>query len=132
VAGCDRPGRIVSASQQLSSANQSVTLRAEFAAPGQCLKPNQFVAVTVASGSLGAGALGIPSSAVVRSGGQDFIFAREGNGFRPTPIEIIARGGDLVWARTAVRPETEIAVRGVATLRGAWIGLGPEAPVEAP
>jgi multidrug efflux pump subunit AcrA (membrane-fusion protein) len=125
-AGCDRPGRIVSASQQLSSATQSVTLRAEFDTPGTCLKPNQYVEVTVAAGKITEKAIGIPASSIVRSGGKDFVFAREANGFRPTQIEIIARGGDLVWARSVLRPDVEIANRGVATLRGAWTGLGPD------
>jgi membrane fusion protein, heavy metal efflux system len=126
VAGCDRPGKIVSASQQLTSATQSVTLRAEFDSPGACLKPNQYVEVTVAAGRIGPGAVGIPASAIVRSEGKDYVFAREANGFRPTLIEIVARGGDLVWARSTLGANAEIADRGVATLRGTWIGLGPE------
>lgn len=125
-AGCDRTGRITSASQQLTSATQSVTLRAEFDSPGTCLKPNQYVEVTVAAGKIAENALGIPASSIVRSAGKDYVFAREANGFRPTQIEIIARGGDLVWARSILRPEMEIANRGVATLRGAWTGLGPD------
>ena len=126
VPGCDKPGRIVSTSQHLSNANQSVTLRAEFNSPGPCLKPNQFVAATVDSGALGAGTLGIPSSAVIRTGGQDYVFVRDGGGFRATAINIVARGGDLVWARAAIPATAEIVTQGVATLRGAWIGLGPE------
>lgn len=126
VAGCDKPGRIVSTSQHLSNANQSVTLRAEFNSPGQCLKPNQFVEALVDSGKLGAGTLGIPSSAVIRTGGQDYVFVRDGGGFRATRIDIVARGGDLVWAKAVIPPTTEIVTQGVATLRGAWIGLGPD------
>jgi len=133
VAGCDKPGRIASASQHLSNTNQSITLRAEFDSPGACLKPNQFVQATVTSGALAAGTLGIPTSAVIRSGGQDYVFIRDGSGFRATPIDIAARGGDLVWAKASFPATTEIVTQGVATLRGAWIGLGPEttaAPAE--
>lgn len=126
VSGCDKPGRIVSTSQHLSNANQSVTLRAEFNSPGPCLKPNQFVEAVVDSGALGAGTLGIPTSAVLRTGGQDYVFVRDGGGFRAARIDIVARGGDLVWATAAIPATTEIVTQGVATLRGAWIGLGPE------
>lgn len=135
VPGCDKPGRIVSTSQHLTNANQSVTLRAEFASPGQCLKPNQFVTAVVDSGKLGAGTLGIPSSAVIRSGGQDYVFVRDGAGFRATPIDIVARGGDVVWAKAAIAATADVVTQGVATLRGAWIGLGPETtaqPAEKP
>lgn len=136
VPGCDKPGRIVSTSQHLSNTNQSVTLRAEFDAPGPCLKPNQFVEAAVASGALQAGTLGIPASAVIRSAGQDYVFVRDGGGFRPTQIDIVARGGALVWARAAIAPTADIVTQGVATLRGAWIGLGPETagpqPAEQP
>ena len=126
VSGCDKPGRIVSTSPHLSNTNQSVTLRAEFDAPGPCLKPNQFVEAAVASGALAAGTLGFPTSAVIRSAGQDYVFVRDDGGFRATQIDVVARGGDLVWARAAIAPTAEIVTQGVATLRGAWIGLGPE------
>jgi cobalt-zinc-cadmium efflux system membrane fusion protein len=126
VPGCDKPGRIVSASTHLSNANQSVTLRAEFSSPGSCLKPNQFVTASVASGALAAGTLGIPSSAIIRSLGQDYVFVREGAGFRASPVTIVARGGDLVWAKADFPATAEIVTQGVTTLRGAWIGLGPE------
>lgn len=136
VPGCDKQGRIVSTSQHLTNANQSVTLRAEFDSPGPCLKPNQFVTAMVDSGKLGAGTLGIPSSAVIRSGGQDYVFVRDGAGFRATRIDIVARGGDLVWAKAAIAADADIVSQGVTTLRGAWIGLGPETtgpqPAEKP
>lgn len=133
VAGCQTPGRIVATGQHLTSSSQSVLLRAEFNEPGSCLRPNQYVEVLVTTAAGDARAVGVPASAVVRSLGQDYVFLRTDAGFTPTPVTTVARGTDRIWVTGNLSTDSEIAIRGIAALRGAWIGLGPEsADEEAP
>lgn len=128
LAGCATAARIVSISPELDANTQSILLRAEFKDAEDCVRTNQYVTATVTAGNSIEAAAGVPLSAIVRSEGRDYLFVLEPGGFRPIPIDIVARGGALAWTRTPLPAGSMIAVRGVTTLRGAWIGLGPEAP----
>jgi len=128
LAGCAATARVVSVSPEFEAAHQATLLRAEFPEAQDCVRPNQYVTATVTAGTNVTAAAGVPLSGVIRSEGRDYVFAREEGGFRPVAIDIVARGGDVAWTSTALPAGLEVAVRGVTTLRGAWIGLGPEAP----
>lgn len=126
--GCETSARIVSVSPEFDAANQSTLLRAEFPEAQDCVRVNQYVTAAVTAGAGIDAAAGIPLSAIVRSEGRDYVFVRESGGFRPMQLDVVARGGGFAWTSTALPADAAVAVRGVTTLRGAWIGLGPEAP----
>jgi multidrug efflux pump subunit AcrA (membrane-fusion protein) len=124
IAGCDKPGRITASGMQLEGTTQTVVVRAELPSAASCLRPNQFVEAIVKPQRVPEGMLQVPAGAVVRLDGKDHVFVREIGGFRPVPITLGANGSDTAMVGGALKPGAEVAARGVATLKGMWLGLG--------
>lgn len=124
--GCRQAARVVAAAPQVQAGNQAVTLRAELLAPEACLRAGQFVqARATGDGSASAvPALEVPAEAVVRQGAQSYVFVRTPKGFVPTPVTLGPASGGRVPVRAGLQPGDEVAVKGVAALKGAWLGLG--------
>jgi multidrug efflux pump subunit AcrA (membrane-fusion protein) len=125
--GCDARGVVLGTGAQLAPATQTVALRAAFRAPGRCLLPNQFVEVTLRSKRVAADTVAAPQAAVVQREGRDYVFVATEAGFVPTPVTVVdAQAGHVRLG--GVAPGERIASGGIAALKGAWLGLGPEAP----
>lgn len=124
VVGCTSAGRVTAIGMQLDSATQTVAVRAELPGAESCLRPNQFVEAIVKPTRLAPGALQIPAAALVRLEGKDHVFVREGGGFRPVAVTVASRGSDTAVVQGPLQSGAELAVRGVATLKGMWLGLG--------
>ena len=103
--------------------DETVLVRVEVEAGVDELRPGQFVQARVL-GMQGSDSFRIPAAAVVRRGDSDFVFVRRAAGFAPLPVERIgADGGELV-VRGPLAADDEIAVSGVAAIKGAWMGIG--------
>ena len=136
VPGCKAPARLAAIVPQVDAGNQMVQLRADFNAKEDCLRANQFVQATVLAGatpsgaasavSTGATMLTLPAEAVVRNQGRAYVFVKTPKGFVPTPIEVASESGAQVRVRSGLRSGAEVAVRGLAALKGAWLGMGAE------
>jgi membrane fusion protein, heavy metal efflux system len=129
VEGCKLPARVAAISSQLSAATQSVQLRAALTGREDCLRINQFVQVRWqgAAGRAGeAATFNVPSAAVVQHGGQTYVFVRQPPGFRAVAVKT-GPGGDQTPILSGLKAGDEVAVKGVVAIKGAWLGLGPEA-----
>ena len=135
VPGCKAPARLAAIVPQVDAGNQMVQLRADFDAKEDCLRANQFVQTTVLPGATPSGAahavstgtlLALPAEAVVRDQGRAYVFVKTPKGFVPTPIEVASESGAQVLVRAGLRSGAEVAVRGLAALKGAWLGMGAE------
>ncbi|MDF1483344.1 efflux RND transporter periplasmic adaptor subunit [Extensimonas sp. H3M7-6] len=135
VPGCKAPARLAAIVPQVDAGNQMVQLRADFNAKEDCLRANQFVQATVLAGATPSGAsqavstgalLALPAEAVVRNQGRAYVFVKTPKGFVPTPIEVASESGAKVQVRAGLRSGAEVAVRGLAALKGAWLGMGAE------
>lgn len=126
VDGCKTPARITALSPQLASATQGVQLRAELLQREDCLRINQFVQLRWLgrSGEKGAALFAVPAAAVVQQGGRHYVFVRHPQGFMATPVEPAAGSGPTLLISGALKPGDEVVVQGVATVKGAWLGLG--------
>ncbi|OGP04331.1 MAG: efflux transporter periplasmic adaptor subunit [Curvibacter sp. GWA2_64_110] len=128
VDGCKTPARITALSPQLSSATQGVQLRAELAGREDCLRINQFVPLRwQGSAAASGGALSVPAAAVVQQGGRHYVFVRQPQGFRAVVVTLGAGGGSEVPITAGLKAGDEVAVKGVAAIKGAWLGLGADA-----
>lgn len=128
VDGCKTPARITALSPQLSSATQGVQLRAELAGREDCLRINQFVQLRwQGSAAASGGALSVPAAAVVQQGGRHYVFVRQPQGFRAVVVTLGAGGGSEVLITAGLKAGDEVAVKGVAAIKGAWLGLGADA-----
>jgi len=129
VDGCKAPARITALSPQLSSATQGVQLRAELTGREDCLRINQFVQLRWqgSAAASAAGVLSVPAAAVVQQGGRHYVFVRQPQGFRAAVVTTGPGGGSDVVITSGLKAGDEVAVKGVAAIKGAWLGLGAEA-----
>ena len=128
VDGCQAPARLTALSPQLSSATQGVQLRAELTRREDCLRINQFVQLRWQGGA-GRGAantFSVPAAAVVQQGGRQYVFVRQAQGFLATPVTTGAGSGGELLVTSGLKAGDEVAVQGVAAIKGAWLGLGTE------
>lgn len=131
VAGCGQPGRISAIGAQIDASTQAVIVRAELPGAGQCLRLNQYVEAAVSTHAPARGAVSLPASALVRHGGRDYVFVREPDGFRPLAVTVQGPRGARIAVSAALTPGAEVAVSGLTTLKGAWLGLGAAAPAQS-
>ena len=130
VEGCKLPARVSAISAQVSAQTQGVQLRAELTGREDCLRINQFVQVhwQGAAGRPGdAATFSVPSAAVVQHGGQTYVFVRQPQGFRAVAVKTGLGGDRETPILSGLKAGDEVAVKGVVAIKGAWLGLGPEA-----
>lgn len=128
VDGCQAPARLTALSPQLSSATQGVQLRAELTRREDCLRINQFVQLRWQGGAArdGTTVFSVPAAAVVQQGGKQYVFVRQPQGFLATPVTTGAGSGSELLVTSGLKAGDEVAVQGVAAIKGAWLGLGTE------
>lgn len=126
VDGCKTPARITALSPQLSSATQGVQLRAELTGREDCLRINQFVQLRAQAPADGAAVFSLPAAAVVQQGGRHYVFVRTAQGFKAAPVSLGTGGGSELSITAGLQAGDEVAVKGVAAIKGAWLGLGAE------
>lgn len=133
VGGCPSNGRVIAVGGQFRSASQTIPVRATMPDAGRCLSPNQFVEASVLRGSAAGGVLSAPSAALVRSSNRDYVFIRRAEGFQPTAVTVERREGEFVLlrAQAGLQTGTQVASGGLIALKGAWMGLGPQAGARA-
>lgn len=123
VPGCVRL-KVEAIGPALHSANQTVRIRARPVSAASCLKLNAFVEARPLKLSVPTGAGTVPADAIARRAGQDYVFVRTPQGFHAVPVSTGPAGAGLAWVRGALPQDAQVAVRGLAALKGAWIGLG--------
>lgn len=125
VAGTGATGHVIFVGQRVDPADQSVVVRAQVDSGAQTLRPGQLVEVHFVQAG-GASAFRLPAGAVVRRGEGYYVFVRTPQGFRVEPVQLLAAEADESVVSAALTPEDRVAVRGVAAIKGAWLGLGGE------
>jgi len=125
VPGCAAPARVVLVAPQMQMASQSLLIRAELAKPAGCVKPFQFVQaqVTPARG-LPAGVWRLPTAALARHQGRAWVFVATEGGFQPTPVKVLDEAAEATTIAAELPADARIAVKGVAAIKAAWLGLG--------
>lgn len=124
IAGHVAVGHVVSIGASVDSAAQSVVVRAEITSPGHDLRPGQVVEALVMPATAKEREWRVLPSAIVRRGNDAFVFVRTQDGFRPTPVAVHEELPEFVVVSGSFSGEEQIAVRGLAALKGAWQGLG--------
>lgn len=124
VKGCAQPGKVSAVAAQLQSASQTMTVRVTVPAAAACIRPNQHVEGVVTVRRADASAVLVKAGALASTGGKDFVFVRDKTGFHPVEVAVDARDIERATVRGAIRAGDEVAVQGVSTLKGMWLGLG--------
>ncbi|WP_410473466.1 efflux RND transporter periplasmic adaptor subunit [Guyparkeria sp. TX1] len=110
--------------------DQTVMVRARVDAVDGRLRPGQFLRVRL-EGADQAGLLRVPGNAVIRQGEAFFIFVATDGGFDALPIERLGEADGLLTIRVSdtgdqsqLSAGDQVAVDGVAAIKGAWQGMG--------
>lgn len=125
--------KVMAISPQLSGANQSTLIRAQQARNDSCLKLNQFVEANHVGSRIAAGSVGVPAAALVKSGADAHVFVKNAQGFVAVKLKsgMNPAVGGKVWVQgqepNSLKAGSPVATSGIVALKGAWIGLGPEA-----
>lgn len=126
IASAGASGKIISIGRQISAGNQTVIVRARLDSDIDKLSPGQMVeaAIDVPADDK---TFRVAQSAVIRVDGKSFVFVAETDGFRPLPVTVSGHAGEQVLLQSPeLKPDTLIAVRGLASLKSAWLGAKAE------
>ena len=116
--------RVEAIGAALHGASQTVRVQARPVGGKACLKLHAYVEARLLKPRLPAGAQLVPAAALVRRGAQDYVFVRTAQGFEAVPVRSGSAGAGQAWISGALPSGAQVAVRGIAALKGAWAGLG--------
>ncbi len=122
VPGTDVSGRVILVGRTVSAA-QTVLVRAEVQDPGGALRLNQTVTARIEAVS-DARQWRVPARAIVRQGGQNWVFVEVTGGFEPMAVEVLSQSAQSAAVAGAFSGEERIVIEGVAALKAIWQGQG--------
>lgn len=118
-------GHVIAILRSVNKATQTLQVRAEINQGAETLSLGQFVDVAVLINAQ-SDYLQIPKSALVRNGNQSFIFKRIKNGFEIVPVTLINEDNQYALVQAKLSAGDFVASKGLAALKGSWLGLGGE------
>lgn len=116
-------GRLIMIGRDVDPENQTVLLRAEITRGVDNLRPGQFIEAQLTASTAGQ-RYSVPVAAVARGAKQSVIFVQTAQGFRAQPVQIVSEQNGRSVIAGELRGDERVAVRGVAAVKGAWMGLG--------
>jgi len=103
-------GKLIFIAPTVKPDTRTITVRIEFANPGQRLRPGMFVNLELHHGS--GRRLTVPVDAVLDSGTRARVFVQRGQGmFEPRQVTLGARSGDYVAILTGLKPGEAVVTR---------------------
>ena len=125
IPGCSLTGRVILVAPHMQTASQSLLIRAELRKPDGCIRPFQYVQTEIASAQiLAERTWRVPPSALVRHQGLIWVFVEAAGGFNPVAVTVLYEAPDAAMVAADLPATTRLAVKGVATLKASWLGLG--------
>lgn len=124
VLGRNLSATLLSRSAMVESGSQMVTLRALVQGKTSLVRPGEMLSVELpaaATNMTTTGTWELPLTAVAHDGKQAFVFVRTADGFEARAVQVSASAGQRVRIQGAVKAGEQVAVSGVAALKGAWI-----------
>ncbi len=125
VPGCPSGGRITVIAPQVDAHDQSLRLRAELPYRVACVRPYQYVQVDVRPAEAKSSyAWRVPAGALTRHLSRTWVFVEVPGGFKPVAVQVLEESAQSSRVAVPVDASARIAIKGIATLKGAWLGLG--------
>ncbi len=121
---CAQPGRVAAIAPQVSAQSQFVVVRATLPGAEQCLRAGQYLEASISSKATQAAGWSLPAAALVRNNGRDYVFVKDAAGVQALAISIVTRSADKIVAQAPLQAGQQVAVKGLANLKGIWLGLG--------
>jgi len=125
VSAADASGTVVAIGRSVAAESQTALVRAEISQGAVRLRPGQLIEASIQIAAEG-GQWSVPNGALIRQGGRVYVFVRTRDGFRAQPVRVVSEGADSSLIAARLDAGARIAVRGVASLKSALIGIGVE------
>jgi len=124
---CDNKitGHVIAIGREVHAVDQGVLVRAEINQNTEELTPGEFVQACFIY-QANTMQFEVPRSAIFRHEGQAAVFVQFEGGFISRNVEVINTAGKFVLVRGDLLPEQKIVVKGTATVKAAWLGMGGE------
>lgn len=111
--------QVITVGRMVHGADQGVLVRAEVTKGAERLRPGQFVQASLLQ-SEGINLHRIPRTALVRSGGDSYLFLANAAGFSVEPVAVQTEERDHIIIRAELPANAQVAVSGTAALKAAW------------
>lgn len=121
---CPRSGKVIAVASQLTESSQLIMVRASLPGADKCLKPGLYLEATISNKALASSGWLLPATALVRNGTSEYVFVRNAEGVQAIPVTVMSRAIDKVVVQGALAAQQQVAIQGLASLKGIWLGLG--------
>lgn len=118
-------GKLIAVIRNVNRADQTLHLRAEITKGVEKLSPGQFVEAAIGLGT-DMQYFSVPKSALARQGADTVVFVQNKAGFTALNVRVISEQGDEAVVDAQFKGNEKIAITGIASIKGAWLGLGAE------
>jgi cobalt-zinc-cadmium efflux system membrane fusion protein len=109
--------------QSVNPENQTLLARAKINGKEPDVRVGQTINTQIIQSSKIA-AFKIPNTAIAQNEGKAFIFIRNKEGFKVSPITVIGKQGEESIISGDLTGDEEIAIKGAVALKANWLGLG--------
>ena len=116
-------GKVITVMRSVNKASQTMQVRAEVQQGAENLALGQFVEAEIQIQAQSQ-SFALPSAAIVRNGKQTVVFKQTAKGFESVPVTVVAEQGGNTLVQGDFSGQENIAVTGLAALKGSWLGLG--------
>lgn len=118
-------GKVISIGRGVSEANQTVMVRAEITDGAANLRPGQYVEAVLGLTS-GAKQWTVANMALMRDGGQTYVFVQTPSGYRLQLVQVLSQTASSATIGGDFKGDERVVTTGTVALKAAWQGLGGE------
>jgi len=109
--------------QSVNPENQTLLARATIKGNQSAVRVGQTINTQIIQASENT-AFKIPNAAIAQNEGKSFIFIRNQDGFKVSPITVIGKQGEESIISGDFTGNEDIAIKGAVALKANWLGLG--------
>ena len=109
--------------QSVNPENQTLLARATIKGKHSAVRVGQTINTQIIQSSDNP-AFKAPNTAIAQNEGKSFIFIRNRDGFKVSPVTIIGKQGEESIISGDLTGDEEIAIKGAVALKANWLGLG--------
>lgn len=109
--------------QSVNPQNQTIMARAIIKGNQSVVRAGETINTQIIQSTESA-AFKVPNTAIAQNAGNSFIFIRNQEGFKVSPITVIGKQGEESIISGDLTGNEDIAVKGAVALKANWLGLG--------
>jgi len=109
--------------QSVNPTNQTLLARATIKGKQSAVRAGQTINTKIVQ-AIETTAFKVPNTAIAQNEGKTFIFIRDQDGFKVSPISVLGKQGEESIISGDLTGSEDIAIKGAVALKAKWLGLG--------